>query len=273
MNASELYKAGKLKEAIDAQIQQVKANAGDQNKRLFLFELLLFAGDLERARRQSDVLRYDDLKVEAAALAYRKLLESEDKRRNLFKQGLKPGFLLDPPPEHVHQRLEALNLLRDNKSAEAAQLLEQADAAVPPLQGQLNGKRFASLRDCDDLFGPTLEVMGHGNYYWVPLDQVETLAMNPPRFPRDLLWIPARIQMNDGATGDVFLPALYPSSHEHPDDQVKLGRKTEWTEPAAGPVRGLGLREFFVDDDQVSILEWRELQMGADEGEAAPGKT
>jgi type VI secretion system protein ImpE len=120
----------------------------------------------------------------------------------------------------------------------------------------------------DDLFGTVLEVMAHGNYYWLPLEQVETLAMNAPQFPRDLLWIPARLLLTDAATGDVFLPALYPGSHEHPDDQVKLGRTTDWTATEGAPARGLGLREFLVGDDAVTILEWRELQMGESESPA-----
>ena len=44
MNAGELYKAGRLGEAIEAQVQEVKASPLDQSKRLFLFELLAFSG-------------------------------------------------------------------------------------------------------------------------------------------------------------------------------------------------------------------------------------
>ena len=47
MNASELYKAGKLQEAVDAQIKEVKASPADQSKRLFLFELLAFECGVE----------------------------------------------------------------------------------------------------------------------------------------------------------------------------------------------------------------------------------
>ncbi len=53
MNATELYRAGKLQEAITAQVAEVKANPTDQGKRLFLFELLVFAGDLDRASGRS----------------------------------------------------------------------------------------------------------------------------------------------------------------------------------------------------------------------------
>ena len=56
MNAGELFKAGKLQEAIDAQIQEVKKNAADPNKRVFLYELAAFAGGLHRHAARIDHL-------------------------------------------------------------------------------------------------------------------------------------------------------------------------------------------------------------------------
>lgn len=260
MTATDYYKAGQLPEAIDAQIQVVKANPGDHAKRLFLFELLAFAGDLDRAQRQIEAVQYDELERDTAVLAFRKLLDAERQRRRLFAEGLKPEFLVEPPA-HVQLRLDALNCLRSQRPAEAGQLLARADQAVPALKGQLNGKSFDHLRDGDDLFAPILEVMAHGQYYWVPLEQIESLAMNPPKFPRDLLWVSARLEMANTA-GDVFLPALYPNSHLHQDNQVKLGRMTDWQGDPDGPVRGVGLRTFLVGEDPSSILEWRQLQIG-----------
>ncbi|MBL8799342.1 MAG: SciE type virulence protein [Planctomycetia bacterium] len=259
MNASELYKAGKLQEAVAAQTQEVKSHPADQNKRLFLFELLAFAGNLDRARKQLDVLKFDQMELETAAQSYRKLLDAEEQRRKLFSQGLQPQFLADPP-EHVRLRLEAVNRLREQNLAEAAATLAQAATVTPVLHGELNGQRFDEFRDADDLFGPVLEVMAHGNYFWVPLEQVELVAMKPPRFPRDLLWVPARLE-TASSTGDVFLPALYPNSHEHADDTVKLGRQTDWRNGESGPVLGVGLRVFLAGEADVSLLEWRELKI------------
>ena len=34
---------------------------------------------------------------------------------------------------------------------------------------------------------------------------------------RDLLWAPARLETQEGESGSVFLPALYPDSHTHAD--------------------------------------------------------
>jgi type VI secretion system protein ImpE len=260
MNASELYKAGQLPEAIAAQTQEVKAHPADHSRRLFLFELLVFAGDLDRARRQIEAIDYGDMELDAAVLAYRKLVEVEATRRQLFTTVVKPNFLA-PPPEHVSIRLEAFQKFRDKEIQTAGQLFEQAAAAAPAVQGTLNGKNFESLRDCDDLFATVLEVVAQGVYSWIPLEQIETVNVKPPRFPRDLLWPQAEVSLKAGSTGNVFLLALYPNSHEHPDNQVKLGRKTDWKTLENGPTLGAGVRTFLAGDDPVSLLEWRQLQV------------
>jgi type VI secretion system protein ImpE len=260
MNANDLFKLGRLTEAIDAQIKDVKAQPGDGARRLFLFELLAFSGDLERARRQGEALRFDQVEQQAAVEPYRKLLDSEQLRRRLFTESLSPEFFGEPP-EHLRLRLEAVNRLRENNPVEAAAVLAKADALVPPLRGKLNGKTFEGLRDCDDLFSHVLEVMAHGKYFWVPLEQVEVVAMKAPGTPRDLLWLPARLDMRDGASGAVFLPVLYPNSHEHADDQIKLGRANDWKQAPGGPMLGVGARQFLLGDDSVALLDWRELAL------------
>ncbi len=263
MNSSDLFKEGRLQEAVDAQLKEVKANPADHGKRLFLFEMLAFSGDLERAGRQIEVINYGELERDKAVMDYRKLLDAEQARRRLFSEGLTPQFFAGEMPEHVRVRLEAVNCLRNKQPAAARELLERANS-TPPVKGELNGKPFGLLRDADDLFGTVLEVMTQGHYYWVPLEQLESLAIKAPQFPRDLLWLPAHLSLRDGATGPVFLPVLYPGSHAHGDNQVKLGRLTDWKSTDSGPTRGVGLHTFLVDDDGLTLLEWRQLTVAAD---------
>lgn len=261
MNASELFKAGKLPEAIDAQLQEVKKAPADHGKRLFLFELLAFAGDLDRARKQIDVIQYGEAERDAATLAYRKALDADQTRRRLFSEGLAPEFLA-PPPDHVKLRLDAVNRLREGNRTEAAATLVKAHEATPEVQGILNDKPFASLRDCDDLFSGILEVMSQGKYFWLPFEQIDTLVLKAPKFPRDLLYVAGKLQVLDGPAGDVFIPALYLGTHEHPDNAVRLGRSTDWKGVEGEPVLGVGQRMFLVDDNDMSLLEWRDLEVG-----------
>jgi type VI secretion system protein ImpE len=261
MTASDLFKAGKLADAIEAQIQAVKNQPADHGKRLFLFELSAFAGDFDRARRQIDVLKFEEVELQAAARQYRGLLDSEEARRKLFADGIEPKFLA-AVPEHTAWRLEAVQAIRSQQPADAAALLARADQARPALKGKLNGKPFSVLRDCDDLFGDVMEVMANGNYFWVPLEQVESITLTPPKFPRDLLWRAARLETHDSA-GEVFLPSLYPGSHASSDEQIQLGKRTDWIGGDTAPTRGLGAHLYLVDEDAVSLLEWTELQLDA----------
>jgi type VI secretion system protein ImpE len=269
MDASELFKAGRLADAVAAQTQAVKAHPADANRRLFLFELLAFSGDLDRARKQLDAIQYDEPELIAAVAGYRQILDAEAARRDLFDRGKAPQFLA-PPPDHATVRLQALEELRGGDAAKAAEWLAHATGIAPPLAGTVNGRPFEGLRDCDDLFGPVLEVFAQGRYFWVPLELVESLRTHPqgPRFPRDLLWLPARLETAESA-GDVFLPALYPGSHGHRDEQVRLGRVTDWARPGgdAGPVLGVGARAFLAGDQEVGLLELRDLQVRAPQNE------
>ena len=258
MDAQQHFKAGHLAEAIDTQIAVVKSNPTDQGARLFLFELIAFTGDLDRAQRQLDALRYEEPDLVAAVVDYRRVLDAERLRRLVFSEKAQPEFLA-PPPEHVRLRLLGMTQLVDGANAEAAESFQQANEQAPALKGELNDKPFEGLRDGDDLLGPVLEVLSKGRYFWVPFEQIESLTMNAPRFPRDLLWIPAHLETKEGDAGPVFLPSLYPGSSQETDTQLKLGRLTEWRGEAV--VRGVGLKTFFVGDEESGILDWRSLEI------------
>lgn len=260
MNASELYREGKLQQAIEAQIGEVKANPLDHARRLFLFEMLAFAGELDRARKQADAIQYKEVELDVALQGYKKLLECEQARRRVFTEGISPKFLIEPAPEHVQLRLQAVNLLREKRSKEAAELLQRAAEITPEVRGEINDKPFELFRDADDLFGGILEVMAHGGYFWVPIEQVCSLASAAPRFPRDLLWLPARMELTD-QQGEVFLPTLYPSSYQHSDPNIQLGRTTDWKGEEGEPILGVGLRTFLVGEDAISILDIRNLSI------------
>jgi type VI secretion system protein ImpE len=257
MNASEAFKAGKLGPAIDAQLAEVRSHPADANRRLFLFELALFAGDLDRADKQGQLVKFGDAEVDAAMAGYLRLVEAERHRRRVVRDGLMP-LSFGPLPDSLTPRIEALKRLREGNAKEAAATL----AANPPpaVKGTCNGKPFEGFVDCDDLLAPVLEVMTSQGYFWVPLEKVRSLTTTAPKTPRDLYWLPAVLELDDSA-GPVFLPALYPFSHEHADDAVKLGRMTDWQGAEGEPVRGLGQKTYLAGDDPVGILDIRELEV------------
>lgn len=256
MTPTDMFRAGSLRGAIDAQIQDVKAHPADHGKRLFLFELCAFAADWDRARRQIDAISLADPELQLAQATYRKLLDAEDARAKVFRDGVMPQFLTSPP-EWVYPRLEAVAAFKAGDTAKAAECIAKSDDAAGIVSATINGTRFEGVRDCDDLFGPILEVFAHGDYYWLPMSQVETLASLPPKFPRDTLWYPAKLGVKDGPAGDVFLPTTYPGTAKSENDKLRLARETDW-QGDGGPVRGIGLRLLLAGDDVLPIPDLRE---------------
>lgn len=248
MTASDLFQAGRLREAIDAQIAKVKAAPTDQRARLFLFELFVFSGELDRARKQLEVLTYDDPKHAAAVEQFRFALDAEAKRRAVFAGSATPEWL-SAADGHLTRRLDAVHALARGQTADARRMLDEANAAVPVLAGTLNGQPFQGLFDADERFGTVLEVFGSGGVYsWVPLEAVESITLNPPAAPRDVAWRPANLVLDNGVSGDVLLPGLYPGTHESADEELKLGRSTDWVE-TGGITRGVGSRQLLVGGD------------------------
>ena len=258
-SATDLFQAGRLDDAIAAQILAVKADAGNEAKRLFLFELAVFAGQWDRAGRQLDAINYPDAERNANVAAYRALLDAEKRRAEVLASGKRPEFLIDPPAD-TESRVEAFHCLAENRPEQAEAILRKLDEEATPIRGRLNEQPFELLRDCDDLFGSTLEVFSTtGGYFWVPIQQIANLRVNEPQQLRDLAWLPATLEMREGPSGDVFLPVRYPNSENHSDNDVRLARSTDWSEPENGPVRGSGVRLYLVDDDASALPDWRTL--------------
>lgn len=255
MTATELFRAGNLTAALDAQLAKVKASPADQAARFFLFELAVFAGDLDRARRQLDVLRFDDPKHTAAAGQYRAALDAEAHRRAVFAGTAEPKGLT-AAPDHVKLRLEALPYLARGEHAEAKKRLDAANALVPAAPAEVNGAAADGLYDADERFGSVLEAFGTGGVYcWVPLEHVRRVVMNPPAAPRDVLLRPAQVVLADGLEGDVLIPGLYPGTHEQADDELRLGRATDWLGADGEVRRGVGGKLFLAGDRAVRLVE------------------
>jgi type VI secretion system protein ImpE len=268
MRAKELFDAGHLSAAIEQLNQELRSHPTDSHLRTFLFELLCFAGDYQRAERQLDVIGGQEAKAEVGVQVYRNVLAAESARRRLFSEGLRPNFLFDAPP-YVHLHLEAVNRLRQGNPTEAVALLEQSDNSRPHLKGRVEGQPFDEFRDGDDLMAPFLEVIAHNAYVWLPFEQIKHLTISVPKRLRDLLWIPATLESRQGPVGEVFLPVLYAGSSEHADDQVKLGRMTDWQAVADGLALGVGQHLFFIDGQDRGMLEIRDIEFEAESTEGS----
>ena len=240
MTALELYRKGELHEAIKVLGDEVRSNPLDTKPRTFLFELLCFAGNFDRAEKQLDFLAGSGGNTAAGALLYRSALHAERTRRDLFS---KREF-----PEQT--------------------------SPVEPRRGTWNGQPFSELRDADPRVGANLEVYIAGSYTWIPMKYMEQLEMEKPENLRDLIWARARVETSSAFRlqdlGEVLIPVLAPFSSEQEDGSVQLGRTTVWeaVEEEAQEVP-FGQRMMWIDGEEVPLLEIRSIVWDEDAEEVA----
>jgi type VI secretion system protein ImpE len=232
MNSQELFKAGRLSDAIKALGMEVRDNPTDTRRRTFLFELLCFAGEFDRADKQLEVLGQAGPNSEMGVLLYRSALFAERQRQDLFDRG-----------EFPH---------RDG-------------VEEPARAGSLNGKPFESFKDADPRIGARLEIFAAGNYMLLPLEHVASIQIEAPKRLRDLLWTPAAVRTTPAfkgtELGEVFLPVLSPSAGKHVDDAVRLGRMTMWEDHDQYEDQiPVGQKMWLVDGEEIPFLELRALE-------------
>jgi type VI secretion system protein ImpE len=227
--AREYFDAGRITDAIAALGEWLRNNPTDISQRTFLFELLCFAGQYDRAEKQLSVLAQGTPEAQLGATMYYAALHAERERNHLFEKELFP-------------RTEAPD----------------------QLVGSLNGKRFSSFRDADPDIGARLEVYAAGAYLWIPLQHIASLHLGQPRSLRDTLWAPVAITTGESFSGtelgEVLMPAIYPFSWKDPDERVWLGRETVWDEDEKGNMYPSGQKVFLVDGEEFPLLEVRSLE-------------
>jgi type VI secretion system protein ImpE len=257
-----LFTAGKLNEAIDELVREVKANPNDVAGRTFLFELSCFAGDWERAERQLDVIGHQSAEAELGVMVYRANMKAEVERRRVFAEGVQPHFLSEPPA-YVDLHVAALSQIIRGEIAEARATLDRAEEERPAIAGKIDGREFQDFRDYDDRVGPVLELIVKDKYVWLPFEQIKSLDITPPKQLRDLLWASARVEALDGTVGEVYVPTLYPGTYDSENDQVRLGRMTDWKDLGEDLYAAAGLRLMLVAGEDKSLFEVKAVEFAS----------
>jgi type VI secretion system protein ImpE len=239
MRARELLQAGRLDAAIDALGAELRDDPTDTQRRTFLFELLCFAGQYERAEKHLDLLSQSGPGAGMGALLYRSALHADRTRQEMFSDGgIPPG-----------------------------------SPASRTVSGTLNGTPFESITDADPRVGARLEVYVAGQYTLIPFEHLASLRMEQPRRLRDLLWAPAIVRAGESLRGtdlgEVLLPVISPRAAFDSDNDVRLGRITIWRELDADLVAPIGQKLLLLDGEEFPYLEVRELEIAPAPSEAA----
>ncbi len=239
---------GRLADALALQRIAVENHPDDSPARLFLFELLVLAGETADAIRQLKSVESDSPNWPASKRAFRDILRADARR---FPRLRRPEFLSDPP-RHVRCRWNAALCQNRGQSEAATPWLDRADALAPEIAGFLDGREFTGLRDSDDRFATVFELFLGRQYVWIPFEDVRTLRLEKAEHLLDLAFRTARLKLTDGTTHTVTLPLLYPGSSREGDD-LALGELVDWTSADSGLVCGLGARVLTFGDEELDL--------------------
>jgi len=269
MKAEKLVKEGDLCGALTDLQEHVREQPSNGSYRLFLFQLLAVMGQWGRAYDQLQVAGQLDDSFKILTRAYREVIQCEKLRQEVFA-GRRDPLIMGEPQQWIALLIEALRLEGDGHLLTAAQLREEAVALVDTSSGNLDGQSFQWLSDADTRLGPIFEIMLNGNYYWVPISQVQKINIDPPTDLRDLVWLPVHYTWQNGGEGYGFMPTRYPGSENSSDSAIQLARKTIWEEPVSGIYRGYGQRLLASDQDDFPLLDIRDLAFTSLEIDESP---
>lgn len=233
MTPKQLFDAGRVKEAASSLAAFLRDHPTDTKSRIFLFELLCFSGQYDRAEKQLAILAEGSKENELGATLYYSALHAEKSRHDLFRK----------------------------------QEFPKAEAAPSPA-GKLNGKPFESIRDSDHQIGARLEVFAAGAYMWIPFQHIASIQVQPVKRLRDTLWTSAFVltgpSFQGTDIGEVIIPAVYPFSWNSDDQSVWLGRTTEWVADDEGLEFPVGQKVFVVDGEEIPLLEIQSIEFTSD---------
>ncbi|MDO1583088.1 type VI secretion system accessory protein TagJ [Rhizobium oryzicola] len=256
---SSLLRKSHLHEASELAKAKLKSNPSDVDARHLYIDLLILAGDYERADNQCGIAATLEPQAVMGFAHLRNQLRGMAARAAWFEHGAAPDFPEGPTDlDKLALKLGVSHREGDRDATVGA--LAALEAERGPQAMRWKGHDIADLRDLDDRTPHALEVvMSGGAYLWIDFSRIAALSIDPISRPRDLAFRPAQLTLVDGAVAPVLLPAIYYGTDPQ-SENLRLGQATDWVEEPTGITTGRGQRCFLAGDDLVSLDEIQQLQ-------------
>jgi len=268
LSAEDHLRAGDPAAALKLLQDQVRARPGDAKLRVFLFQLLCVLGQWERALNQLDTAASLDPAALAMQQMYAEAVKCELLRAEVFR-GRKAPMIFGQPDAWLALLIESLLRAGQGETAAAQALHDQAFEQAPETSGTLDDQPFTWIADADMRLGPVLEAIVNGRYYWVPFARLSRVTIEAPSDLRDVVWMPAYLQFENGGESPALIPTRYPGSETSEDGAIRLARKTEWVESAPDVFCGLGQRLITTDGGEFPLMDIRTITSQAPDAAAA----
>lgn len=246
-----------LNREAEAIVAKVKAEPLQAGHRVALANVRLLQGQFHKALQQMQVACQSNLEWAPQAQLVKMLVQSETVRQAVFAGSIQAD-LMAPAPVWLEAMMQAL---RSEPATQAAELRLQGLAQAPETAGVLNhNTAFEWFSDGDERLGPVLELYTASRYFWLPIEQIATVQLQPQGDVLDLLWLKASVVLG-GATQKKltgYVPARYPSN-QGKQEQGSEGEgefETEWTPGLTEDGwQGCGQRVWYMDGEAAPITE------------------
>jgi type VI secretion system protein ImpE len=232
--AQDLYREGRLAEAIASLQAYLREQPADGRARSFLFELLCFAGEFDRARKQLAMLTQGSNDTRLGASFYFAALAAETERQAWYEDFSAP---------------------------------EVPDGDSDIVAGECDGRRFQGIRDLDSRLGGSLEFLAAGKYHRIAFRDLKRIELLAPTRVRDLYWRTANVvtseNLGSSQLDSVLIPVIYPHTYLFDDDQTRLGRNTDFAASESGVEVPCGQRLLMIGSEQIPVLEIQSISFDA----------
>lgn len=227
--------------------------------RIFLFQVYCLQGAWVKAIAQLKVIEELDAEALPMVQTYREALNCEFLRGGVFA-GTRTPLVLGDPRDWLAWLLEANRLLALGHIEQAQQWRDKAMAAAPATSGTVDGEAFEWLADADSRLGPVLEAVLNGKYYWIPLERLVRIEIEPPADLRDLVWTPVTLTFTTGGSNVALIPTRYPGVENLSDDRLRMARSTEWQANGADTWIGCGQKMLVTDRAEYALMDVRLIE-------------
>jgi type VI secretion system protein ImpE len=258
MDAASHLKEGQLDESLAALMDAIRQKPEDHSLRVFLFQLASVLGQWDRSLTQLRLVETMDPQTEWLGKAFQQVVQAEFVRSQVFAGKIAP-LLFGEPEEWMGWFIQALKLTNTGSLAEAKALRERALESSPANPGSVDGRPFEWIMDADPRLGPFLEVIISGSYYWAPFSRIRQIRAEKPNNLRDLVWMGASFTWTNGGEMPGHIPVRYPGTELQAGSELKLARRTEWSDQFDGSQFGLGQRLLATGGEDIPLLELRIL--------------
>lgn len=253
---AEALRENALDDAIDQVKAHLKVTPGDKDTRHLFIDLLILAGDYARADAQCNLAATFAPDDTMGFALLRNQLRAMAARSAWFNKAAAPDF--PNGPTALDQAALMVAIAHRGGSSETAEELQSLEEIRGERPMSWNGRPVSDFRDLDDRIPHALEViMTGGAYLWIDFSRIAAVRLEPISRPRDLAFRTAELELAEGASAPVLLPAIY---HGTTGAKLLLGRETEWIDEPTGITTGRGQKCFLAGDDLVSFHDLETLE-------------